>query len=86
MTEALAVELATYNIRVNAVSPGMIETPMIDTVKEDPKQIEAMLARVPLRRTGNPQEVSNLVLFLASEESSYITGQTIVVDGGMVMV
>jgi len=82
MTEALAVELAPYNIRVNAVSPGMIETPMIDTVKKDPKQTEAMLARVPLRRTGNPQEISNLVLFLASEESSYMTGSTVVVDGG----
>ena len=82
MTEALAVELAPYNIRVNAVSPGMIETPMIDTVKKDPKQTEAMLARVPLRRIGNPQEVSNLVLFLVSEESSYITGSTVVVDGG----
>lgn len=82
MTEALAVELASYNIRVNVVSPGMIETPMIDQVKKDPKQMEAMLTRVPLRRPGNPQEISNLVLFLASEESSYMTGSTVVVDGG----
>jgi len=82
MTEALAVELAPYNIRVNAVAPGMIETPMIDTVKQDPKQMEAMLTRVPMGRAGKPEEVSNLVLFLASDESSYITGSTIVVDGG----
>lgn len=82
MTEAMALELAPYNIRVNAISPGMIETPMIDSVKSDPKSMEGMLARVPMKRVGQPQEVSNLVLFLASAESSYITGSTVVVDGG----
>ena len=82
MTEALAVELAPYNIRVNAISPGMIETPMIDPVKQDPKIMEAMLARVPMRRVGKPEEVSNLVLFLASDVSSYMTGSTVVIDGG----
>ncbi len=82
MTEALAVELAPFNIRVNAISPGMIETPMIDSVKEDPKTMEAMLAQVPMHRAGKPEEVSNLVLFLASDESSYMTGSTVVVDGG----
>jgi len=82
MTEALAVELAPYNIRVNAISPGMIETPMIDPAKQDPKMMEAMLARVPMRRVGKPEEVSNLVLFLASDESSYMTGSTVVIDGG----
>lgn len=82
MTEALAVELAPYNIRVNAVSPGMIETPMIDPIKKDPKQMEVMLAKIPLRRVGNPEEVSNLVLFLASDESSYMTGSVVVIDGG----
>ena len=82
MTEALAVELAAYNIRVNAVSPGMIETPMIDPMKQDVKVIEGILARVPMHRTGRPEEVSNLVLFLASDESSYMTGSTVVVDGG----
>ena len=82
MTEALAVELAPYNIKVNAIAPGMIETPMIDPIKQDPKQMEAILARVPMRRAGDPQEVSNLVLFLASDESSYMTGSTVVVDGG----
>lgn len=82
MTEALAVELAPYNIRVNAVSPGMIETQMIDSVKQDPKMMEAMLARVPMHRVGKPEEVSNLVLFLASDQSSYMTGSTVVIDGG----
>ena len=82
MTEALAVELASYNIRVNAIAPGMIETPMVESVKQDPKAIEGLLARVPMHRMGNPQEVSNLVLFLVSDESSYMTGSTVVVDGG----
>ncbi len=82
MTEALAVELASYNIRVNAIAPGMIETPMMDTVKSDPKMMEAMLAKVPMHRVGKPEEVSNLVLFLASDASSYMTGSTVVVDGG----
>jgi len=82
MTEALAVELAPYNIRVNAISPGIIETPMINQVKSDSKMMEAMLARVPMHRVGKPEEVSNLVLFLASDASSYMTGSTVVIDGG----
>ena len=82
MTEALAVELAPYNIRVNAIAPGMIETPMIDSIKQDPKGMEAMLARVPMHRVGKPEEVSELVLFLASDKSSYMTGSVVVIDGG----
>jgi len=82
MTEAMALELAPYNIRVNAISPGVIETPMIDPFKADPKAMEATLAQIPLRRVGKPEEVSNLVLFLASDASSYMTGSTVVIDGG----
>lgn len=82
MTEALALELAPYNIRVNAIAPGMIETPMIDPVKQDKKSWEAMINRLPMKRTGKPEEIANTVLFLASEQSSYITGAVIVVDGG----
>lgn len=82
MTETLALELAPYGIRVNAISPGAIETPMIDPLKSDPKTMEGTLARVPLHRTGKPEEVSNLVLFLASDSSSYMTGSTVVIDGG----
>ena len=82
MTETLALELAPYNIRVNAISPGAIETPMIDPLKADPKTMEGTLARIPLHRVGKPEEVSNLVLFLASGTSSYMTGSTVVIDGG----
>lgn len=82
MTEALAIELAPYNIRVNAIAPGMIETPMIDPVKQDKASMEGILARVPLHRAGKPEEVSQAVLFLASDASSYVTGSVVVVDGG----
>ncbi len=82
ITEALAVELAPFNIRVNAIAPGMIDTPMIESTKQDPKTMEAMLSRIPMHRAGKPEEVSNLVLFLASDASSYMTGSTVVIDGG----
>ncbi len=82
MTETLALELAPHNIRVNAISPGAIDTPMVDPLKSDSKTMEGTLARVPLHRMGKPEEVSNLVLFLASDESSYMTGSTVVIDGG----
>ena len=82
MTETLALELAPYNIRVNAIAPGAIETPMINPLKADPKTMEGTLARIPLHRVGKPEEVSNLVLFLASDASSYMTGSTVVIDGG----
>jgi NAD(P)-dependent dehydrogenase (short-subunit alcohol dehydrogenase family) len=82
MTEATALELAPYNIRVNAISPGAIETLMINPLKADPKIMEGTLARIPLHRVGRPEEVSNLVLFLASDASSYMTGSDVVIDGG----
>ena len=82
MTQTLALELAPYNIRVNAVAPGMIDTPMIEPITSDKKTREATEAQVPLKRAGQPQEVSNLVLFLASDGSSYMTGSVVVVDGG----
>ena len=82
MSEALSLELAPYNIRVNAIAPGAFDTPMAASVKTDPKTLESTLAQIPMRRMGDPQEVANLVLFLASEESSYMTGSVVVIDGG----
>jgi NAD(P)-dependent dehydrogenase (short-subunit alcohol dehydrogenase family) len=82
MTEAMALELAPFNIRVNAVAPGRIDTAMDDTLKQSLKTREKILNQIPLHRVGKPEEVSNLVIFLASDEASYITGSTIIIDGG----
>lgn len=83
LTKAMAKELAPRNIRVNAVAPGLIETDMTDKLTAEQK--EAMLKSIPLARVGSPEEIAQAVVFLASPASSYITGQTIVVDGGMGM-
>lgn len=82
MTEAMALELAPKNIRVNAVSPGIIDTKMIDSVKKDKEGFEAMLSRIPMHRAGKPEEVANAVTFLASDKASYITGAVLIIDGG----
>lgn len=82
MTEALAVELAPYGINVNAVSPGLIETKMAEPVISDPAAREAILKRVPKGRTGQPKDIAQAVVFLASEEADYVTGAILVVDGG----
>ncbi len=80
-TKALAKEVAPYNIRVNAVAPGFIETDM--TLKLNEKYRERLTKTIPVARFGRAEEVAKVVLFLCSEESSYITGQTIVIDGGL---
>ena len=82
-TKSIARELASRNIRANAVAPGFIQTAMTDKLTEEQKG--AMLANIPLNRLGVPGDVAQACLFLASGESDYITGQTIVVDGGMSM-
>ena len=82
MAEAMSLELAPLGIRVNTISPGAIDTPMAASIKQDAKTFEGFMAKVPLRRMGNPEEISNAVLFLASDESSYMTGSVVVVDGG----
>lgn len=82
MTKAAAKELAADGIRVNSVHPGVINTPMVqDSPAYD--QIKAMVGMIPLKRMAEPSEVSQLVLFLASEDSSYSTGAEFVVDGGV---
>ena len=82
-TKSLAKEVASRNILVNAVAPGFIETSMTDVLKEEVK--EEIAKSIPLNRMGTVQDVANVVKFLTSEESSYITGQVIHVDGGMLM-
>lgn len=83
LTKAAAKELAARGICVNAIAPGFIDTDMTQALSEEVKA--QALAGIPLRRFGNVQDVANCVAFLCSEESSYITGQVIAVDGGMVM-
>jgi 3-oxoacyl-[acyl-carrier protein] reductase len=83
MTKSLAAEVASRNITVNAVAPGFIESPMTDVLND--KQKEAILSRVPLGRLGVGGDIASAVVYLASEEASYVTGQTLHVNGGMVM-
>ena len=80
MTKTAAVELAPDRIRVNSVHPGLIDTPMI--AANTPEVNAGVVAATPLKRAGSPEEVARLVLFLASEEASYITGAEVAVDGG----
>ncbi|NGX32788.1 MAG: 3-oxoacyl-[acyl-carrier-protein] reductase FabG [Candidatus Anoxychlamydiales bacterium] len=82
-TKSLAKEVASRNINVNAIAPGFIETEMTQKIPE--KIQEQMLKNIPLKRFGKSQDIANMVLFLASDESDYITGQVFTVDGGMGM-
>lgn len=82
-TKSMAKELASRGINVNAVAPGFIETDMTEILKEDVK--DSLVKNIPMGRSGRPSDIANIVVFLASEKSDYITGQVINVDGGMVM-
>ena len=82
-TKSLAQELGSRNILVNAVAPGFIETSMTEVLKDEVK--DEIAKSIPLKRMGTPEDVANVVKFLASGDSSYITGQVLQVDGGMLM-
>ena len=81
MTQTMAKELAPYGIRVNAVAPGFIATDMVDKLPEDKK--EQYINEIPLKRFGRPEEIGDVVAMLASDACSYLTGQVIVLDGGL---
>ena len=83
LTKAVAKELASRNVLINAVAPGFIDTEMTRKLPEAAKQV--LTGQIPLERLGTPDDVADAVLFLASHLASYITGQVLVVDGGMVM-
>lgn len=82
LTQALAVELAKDGIRVNAIAPGVIETPMTSYTREAPDRLEKFMMRTPMGRVGQPEELVGPVVFLASDMASYVTGVTLAVDGG----
>lgn len=82
LTNAMAMALAPYDIRVNAIGPGSIQTEMLGQVMQDDEGRRVILSRTPLGRAGTPEEVANVAVFLASDYASYITGQTIYPDGG----
>ncbi|AHN20885.1 3-oxoacyl-[acyl-carrier-protein] reductase [Lysinibacillus sphaericus] len=83
LTKTTAKELASRNILVNAIAPGFIETEMTEQLPEDLKQ--GMLTQIPLAKLGQPEDIAKAVAFLASEDANYMTGQTLHIDGGMVM-
>ena len=83
MTKSLAAEVASRNITVNAVAPGFIQTAMTDVLTDQQK--EAIATRIPLARMGRPEEIAAAVVYLASEEAAYVTGETIHINGGMAM-
>ncbi|HEY6597962.1 MAG TPA: SDR family oxidoreductase, partial [Pseudomonadales bacterium] len=83
LTHVLAMELVEHGIRVNAIGPGFIETPMTQAFRDDPEGRQRIMALTPMGRLGQPLEIANTALFLASDESSYFTGQTLFPGGGM---
>ena len=83
LTNVLSRELAEHNIRVNAIGPGFIETPMTQGLQDRDDGVEMMVGMTPLGRLGTALEIANTALFLASDESTYTTGQTLYPNGGM---
>ncbi len=83
LTRNLSIELAPLNITINSIAPGAIETPINSQLLHDPAKLHALLANIPLKRLGVPSDVASLAAFLASDESSYSTGSTFFVDGGL---
>lgn len=82
LTKAASLALAPYNIRVNAVGPGSIDTEMMAGVNSNPEAMKTVMSRTPLQRMGAPREIADVVAFLAGPKASYITGETIYIDGG----
>jgi len=84
LTKSLAAEYGPLGIRVNSIHPGIIETAMIKGILEDKKTKQGMLAKIPLKKIGNPIDIAGGAVFLASDASSYITGEELIIDGGWV--
>lgn len=84
LAKALAIEWARYKVRVNTICPGWVETDLTKPFMTDPKAFEAGLRQIPLRRPGQPEDIGPMAVYLASDSSSYVTGQTFVIDGGRI--
>ena len=84
LTKSTAKELASRGVRVNAIAPGFIQSRMTDALPEELKK--SVLENIPLKRFGTPEDIARVVVFLAGDAASYITGQTISVNGGMAMI
>jgi len=82
MTKSMALALAPYGIRVNAIGPGSVDTDILKTITADPQARHTVLSRIPMQRLGTPDEMAKVAVFLASDDASYITGQTVYADGG----
>jgi len=83
LMRTISLELAPYNITVNNIAPGAVDTPIDADVKADPKKFQALLDEIPLHRMGQPDEIGKLALYLASDDAAYVTGSTFVIDGGL---
>ena len=83
MTKSTAKELASRNITANCIAPGYIQTDMSDAINKN--QIDTLISKIPLGRIGAPEDIASIVQFLASDSAGFITGQTITVDGGMIL-
>lgn len=83
LTQSLAGDLGRDGIRVNALAPGVIETPMTEVTRNDPQRLEGFLGRIPVRRLGRPEEIAGPAVFLASDLASYVDGVVLSVDGGL---
>jgi glucose 1-dehydrogenase len=83
LMRTIAVELAQYGITVNNVCPGAIDTPMDAPLKRNPAEMQELLSEIPMRRMGRPEEIAQLCVYLASEDAAYVTGASILIDGGM---
>lgn len=83
LTRAIAIDYAKDGIRCNVVNPGLIATPMAAPLMANPEQLDPILSHYPIRRAGKPEEVADMVLYLASDEAAWVTGGTFTIDGGM---
>lgn len=85
MTKTAAIEFAKYGIRINAVCPGFTQTPMLEGADTDAAYLEALQYATPMKRFGKPEEIASAILYLAADEASFITGQSVILDGGLIL-